>query len=262
MSGCRLGGHAILHPRIAVGFQFQREFRAAGFDDAAVGEHVHHVGLDVVEQALVVGDDEEAALGVAQRVDAVGDRLQRVDVESAVGFVEDREPWFQHRELEDLVALFLAAGKPFVHAAVEQGVGQVQHLDLLAHQLEELHRIQFRLAARLALRVERAAQEVGVVHAGDFDRILEGEEHAGGGAFLGFEFQQRLAVEFDRTFGDFVAVAPGEDVAERGLAGAVRAHDRVHFAGLHVQREALEDFTAGDAGMEVVDLQHFDFLPL
>jgi hypothetical protein len=90
-------------------FQLQREFRAAGFDDAAVRQHVDHVGRDVVEQALVVGDDQEGAVGRTQCVDAFGDVLQRVDVEAAVGFVEDRELGFEQGELEDLVALLLAS---------------------------------------------------------------------------------------------------------------------------------------------------------
>src|SRR5690606_8591325 len=45
-------------------------------------------------------------------------------------------------------------------------------------------------------------------------------------------------------------------VAQRGFAGAVRAHDRVHLSRLHVEREALEDFLASDGGVEVFDLQH------
>jgi hypothetical protein len=52
---------------------------------------VHDVGHDVVEQALVVGDDEEGAVGRAQRVDAVGDDPQRVDVEAGIGLVEDAQ---------------------------------------------------------------------------------------------------------------------------------------------------------------------------
>jgi hypothetical protein len=52
---------------------------------------VHVVGLDVVEQALVVGDDDHRALRAAQRVDAVGDDAQGVDVEARVGLVEDRQ---------------------------------------------------------------------------------------------------------------------------------------------------------------------------
>ena len=132
----------------------------------------------------------------------------------------------------------------------------MQHGEFFAHQLEELHRIQFAFAARLALGVERAAQEVGVVHARDLDRILERQKNAERGAFLGLQCQQILSLERHRTFADLVTIAAGDDVAERGFAGAVRTHDGVDFAGLHVQREPFEDGFAGDTGVEVVDLQH------
>src|SRR5215470_14379107 len=49
--------------RVAAGFELERQLLAAGFDDAALGEDVHHVRHDVVEQALVVRDHDEAALG-------------------------------------------------------------------------------------------------------------------------------------------------------------------------------------------------------
>ena len=65
----------------------------------------------------------------------------------------------------------------------------------LAHLLQELRRRQFRLAALLALRIERGAQERHGGDAGNFQRILEGEEQAGGGALVGLHVEQVLAVE-------------------------------------------------------------------
>ena len=85
---------------------------------------------------------------------------------------------------------------------------------------------------------------------------MEGEEHASGGAFLGLQRQQVLALELHRAGRDFIAFATGQDVAQRGLAGAVRAHDRVHLSGLHIKREAFEDFLAGNRCVEVFDFQH------
>jgi hypothetical protein len=55
-----------------------------------------------------------------RRVHAIGDSLQRVDVEAGIGLVEDRQARLQHRHLEDLVALLLAAGKALVHRAMQQ----------------------------------------------------------------------------------------------------------------------------------------------
>ena len=90
--------------------------------------------------------------------------------------------------------------------------------------------------------------------AGDFDRILEREEHALGGALVGRHLQQVFALEQDFAAGDFVARLAGDDVGERRLAGAVRPHDRVHFARVHGQRKPVENLTLLDT-----DLQIFHF---
>src|SRR5690606_39831707 len=58
------------------------ELEATGRHDAAVHEDVDGVRGDVVEEALVVGDDQETAIGAGQLVDAVGHDAQRVDVET------------------------------------------------------------------------------------------------------------------------------------------------------------------------------------
>jgi hypothetical protein len=67
----------------------------------------------------------------------------------------------------------------------------------LAHALHEFRRREFALAARLALRVQRGAQERHGGDARDFDRILERQEHALGGALVRLHLQQVLAVEQD-----------------------------------------------------------------
>ena len=91
---------------------------------------------------------------------------------------------------------------------------QVQHGQLLPHQLEELHGIEFFFAARLALGVQCRAQEVGVVHARDFHRVLERQEQARGGTCFRVLLQQVDAVELHAAFGHFVAVAAGQDVTQ------------------------------------------------
>src|SRR5471032_2185157 len=47
---------------IALFFEFEREFRSAGAHDLALRHHVHDVRHDVVEKALIVGDDDDRAL--------------------------------------------------------------------------------------------------------------------------------------------------------------------------------------------------------
>jgi len=84
----------------------------------------------------------------------------------------------------------------------------------------------------LAQRVERRLEEVGVVHAGDLHRVLEGHEHALAGARFRIHREQIRALVHDRPGRDLVFRMAGENACERALAGAVRPHDRVHFAGV------------------------------
>ena len=75
----------------------------------------------------------------------------------------------------------------------------------------ELHGVELVEAPVLADGVERGLQEVGVVHAGDLDRILERQEQALAGALLGVHVEQVVALVEHRALGDFVlgACRPG-----------------------------------------------------
>ena len=72
----------------------------------------------------------------------------------------------------------------------------------------------------LRMALSAALQEIGVVDAGDFDRVLEGEEQPFAGALLGVHLQQVLAVVEHLARGDVVAVAAGQDAGERALAAS------------------------------------------
>src|SRR5690606_8904487 len=76
---------------IAGRLEFQRKLLAARAHDASSRHHVHEIRHDVLEEALVMGNDEHRTPGIAQRVDAAGDDAQRVDVEAGIGLVEDGE---------------------------------------------------------------------------------------------------------------------------------------------------------------------------
>src|SRR5262245_53527816 len=106
-----------LQPVIALFFKFERKVRTARLDDAAVGKDVNHIGSDVIEQALVVSNEENAAVRTAHEIDAFGNDFKRVDVEARIGFVEHGIARLQHEHLENFVALLLAAGKSLVDAA-------------------------------------------------------------------------------------------------------------------------------------------------
>src|SRR4051812_20174887 len=109
----------------------------------------------------------------------------------------------------------------------------------------------------LAFRVQRGLQEVGVVHAGDLDRILERHEHAFAGPFVWVEVQQILAVKRHLAGRDFVLRVTRQGAGKGALSGSVRTHDRVHFAGVDVEVDPLEDLFAFDVDLEILDIEHF-----
>jgi len=216
---------------------------------------VHEVGDDVVEQPLVVSDHQEGAVGTAQRIDSVGDDLEGVDVEAGVGLVEDREGRLEDRHLEDLVALLLAAGEAIVDRPFEQRFVEPDELHPLAHQREEVHGVELRLAAVGADRVEGGAQEVGIAHPGDFDRVLEGQEQPLARPLLGVELEEIAAAVVDLARGDLVPLAARERLGERALAGPVRTHDRVDLAGADAQVDPVQDLLALDRDVQVLQLE-------
>ena len=128
-------------------------------------------------------------------VDAVGDGVQRVDVEARVGLVEHRELGLLERELEDLHALLLAAGEAVVEVAAGELLRHVRELHRRLDRLAEVLERDRLLAAGLAVRVHDHAQVLGDGHAGDRDGVLEGHEQAGAGALVRIGLGDVLAVE-------------------------------------------------------------------
>src|SRR5262249_33582150 len=170
-----LGGGARLDlladPAVALLLELLDQLRAALLDDASVEEDVDGVRLDQVEDALVVGDDQNAHPGARELVDALGDDAERVDVQSRVGLVEDRELGLEHRELQDLHALLLAAGEAVVQVAggeVLRDVGERHRLLGLLAEVLQLHGL---LSRRLAVGVDDYAEVLGDGDAGDGDRV-------------------------------------------------------------------------------------------
>ena len=101
----------------------------------------------------------------------------------------------QHRQLEDLHALLLAAREAVVEVAageVLRDVGQLHRLLGLAAEVLELDLV---LAARLAVGVDDHPQVLGDRDAGDRDRVLEGHEEAQPRALVGVGLGDVLAVE-------------------------------------------------------------------
>ena len=189
-------------------------------------------------------DHERAHVGADELLHAFRDDLERVDVETGVGLVEHGDLRLQHRHLQDLDALLLAAREPVVQVARRELAAHLQVVHLREEQLAELghrHRVVDAAVPRLAHGVDRLPQEVRDGDARDRVRVLEGEEEPGLRALVGAGLGDVLAVEEDLPLGDLVGRVAGDRVGERRLARAVRAHDRVHLVRGDREIDALDD---------------------
>ena len=89
------------------------------------------IRLDVIQQALIVGDEQNGAVRAAQAVGAVGDDFQGVDVQAGIGFIHQRQPRIAHRHLENFVALLFPAGEAFVDGTIHETLVHLQQGHLL-----------------------------------------------------------------------------------------------------------------------------------
>src|SRR5262249_3783968 len=93
-------------PVVALLFENLHKFGSAVFDDPAAIKYVNKFRLDVIEDSLVVSDDQHArAVPRGHAVDPLGYDANRVDIQPAVGLVQDRECRLKHRELKDFGSL-------------------------------------------------------------------------------------------------------------------------------------------------------------
>ena len=113
------------------------------------------------------------------RLDATGDVAQRVDVEAAVDLVEHRELRLEHRELQRLGALLLAARELDVHAALEELLRDTE-----ARRLRRRSRAVELAVGVAALTAERGGEEVAEPHTGNLDGVLQREEQTARGALV------------------------------------------------------------------------------
>ncbi len=163
-------------------------------------------------------------------VDALGDDLEGVDVEAGVGLVEDRQAGLEHRHLEDLEPLLLAAGEAVVQVAARHRALDVKQLHRGLHLLAELaerNRVGLAVGPAAPVRVDGLAEERRDRHAGDRVGVLEAEEEARSRALVRLHLENVSTHVGDRPGGHLVAGMAHQDVREGRLPGAVRAHDGV-----------------------------------
>ena len=209
------------------------------------------VGAELFQQAVVVGDGDHAQrlVGVVgERLHPAGAVAQGVDVQARIQLVEDRELRPQHRQLQRLVALLLAAGQIHVERPVEERRAEADALGLTAERSVQP-------VGAAAAGGERLAHHVGQHHAGHLAGVLHHQVQAGLGTTPRRQGQHVLAVQQHLPAEHLVAGATHHHGRQGGLAGAVGAHDRVHLAGADGEVDPVQDLLAPHRSNEPLDLQ-------
>ena len=75
-------------------------------------------------------------------------------------------------------------------------------------------------------------------------------------ASSGFMASRSLPSNSTSPWVTWIGLATGQHLRERALARAVRPHDGVHLAGIHLQVDALEDLVVFNFGVQILDFQH------
>ena len=181
------------------------------------------VGVEFLEQPVVVRDGDHAQTGLGGGgLHPAGAVPQGIDVEAGIEFVEDGEARLEHGELESLVALLLAAGQIDVHRTFEEPLVKADPTGLGAHErIQTFH--------RSAASDERLGENGVEADAGNFARVLHHQMKTSHGPLVGGQTEDLFAVEGDAAAEHLVAGLAHDDGRERGLPGAVRAHDSMYL---------------------------------
>ena len=216
---------------------------------------MHLIRGYVTQNALVVGHHNRRVVRPAEAVHTVCHDAQGVNVQPGVGFIQEGKGGFQQRHLQHFVALFLAAGEAFVDRPTHQFRVDFHLGNLAAEQAVELSGAHLLLAQMDTLGVHRGFEELPRAHAGQFHRILKGQEHSLAGPVFRLHVQEIHTLVHGRSTGDGVFRAAGQGVGQGALAGPVGAHDRVNFARIYGQVHAPQYFLIVDGHPEVLDLE-------
>ncbi len=75
---------------------------------------------DIIQQALIMGDDGAENVSSRSALTPSATMLQRVDIQPGIGFVQDGELGLQHGHLQHFVALLLTAREADIQVAFQQ----------------------------------------------------------------------------------------------------------------------------------------------
>ena len=185
---------------------------------------------------------------LAVEADAVGHGAYRVHIQAGVRFVQDGQARLQHQHLQYLGLLLLTAGEAHVQVAVGVALVHIQQ----GHGVLQLFLEVPQPQAAAGLLLQRRADKGAEGDAGHLQRVLERQEDAALGPLVDGQGGDVLAAEQDAPGGDGIGRAAGDGAAQRGLAGAVGAHEDVGLVAADGQLHTVEDLLALHPGVQVL----------
>ena len=135
------------------------------------------IGGDIVQQTLIVCDDNRRILLGLQFIHTAGNDTQSIDVQPAVGLIENGKTGFEHSHLEYLVPFLFSARKTLVYRATGQFIIQLHNLPLFPHKFQEIGSRQWFKASVLALLVHSRAHKINYTHTRYLHRILKTQKY-------------------------------------------------------------------------------------
>src|SRR3954451_2600569 len=78
-----------LHPVVALFLKLESKLLSAFFDDASVGQHVHLIRNDKIQQPLIMRHQDDRVVGGAKLVHTLGNDPESVNIEARIRLVQN-----------------------------------------------------------------------------------------------------------------------------------------------------------------------------
>ena len=175
---------------------------------------------------------------------------QRVDVETGVELVEDRDLRLQDRHLQRLVALLLATRQIDIERTIEELLVEID-----AGRLGAQGAVEPRDVGVASAPLERFPEHGIEHHSRHFRGVLHDEVQTSRRALPRGESQHVDPVEQHLAAGHGVTGLTHDDRRQSALARTIRPHDRMHFTRRDREIDTIEDLFAGHRGRETTNLE-------
>src|SRR5574337_488943 len=204
-----------------------------------------------------MGDQDHRPARTSDRINPVRHSPQRIDVQSGVGLIQDRQFRVEYGHLEDLVPFLLPAREAFVERAIQEALIQLDELHFFLDEVEKVDGIQLFETTMLSYGIHSRLQEVTGAHSGDLDRVLEGQKDPLTGALFGGHPEQVFPLVQHLTGCDLIAVPTGQYVGQCTFTGAVWTHDGVNLAVPHHQIHPAQDLYAPYLHVQIFNYEQY-----